>query len=335
MSQKKLSTRSLLDLVDLFEQSSQSTVNADGQRLYGVPGWVLSGISSLSDKQLEAWTDCVGYSTFFPAPCGEDRVAVEINEDDDPDRYSYRCPETFRKKYISAATVAVRSVRATDFLNYLADLLEIPQALRRGIDTAAVGNVLWNIGKMRVAGLQVDVWVARNLSSSMEGVFQHLQNSALPDQGVVLSTSGSLPAIIHPPRQYRVIPIRDVLIRHASFPHIDADLIHRILVAAPGAKIEASLPVRFDPYSKTLVIATKSSKPWLIKGPKQIDAVRYLFEQFKNGRRWVPAGEILADVYGTKESGRSRRMQNLFSGNIFWQDYIVNNDDGEYGFNLE
>jgi hypothetical protein len=114
MSQKKLSTRSLLDLVDLFEQSSQSTVNADGQRIYGVPGWVLSGISSLSDKQLEAWTDCVGYSTFFPAPCGEDRVAVEIKEDDDPDRYSYRCPETFRKKYISAATVAVRSVRATD-----------------------------------------------------------------------------------------------------------------------------------------------------------------------------------------------------------------------------
>ena len=88
MSQKKLSTRSLLDLIDLFEQSSQSTVNADGQRLYGVPGWVLSGISSLSEKQLEAWTDCVGYSAFFPAPCGEDRVAIEINEDDDPGRYS-------------------------------------------------------------------------------------------------------------------------------------------------------------------------------------------------------------------------------------------------------
>ena len=111
--------------------------------------------------------------------------------------------------------------------------------------------------------------------------------------------------------------------------------IHRILVAAPGAKLEASLPVRFDPYSKTLVIATKSSKPWPIKGAKQLDAVRYLFEQFENGRRWVPAGEILTAVYGTKESGRSRRMQNLFSGNTFWEDYIVNNDDSEYGFNLE
>ena len=335
MPQKKLTTRSLLDLVDLFEQSSQSTVDAEGQRLYGVPGWGLAGISTLSGKQLEAWTDCVGYSAFFPAPCGDDRTAVAVMEDDDSDRYSYRCPETFRKKFISAATVAVRSVRTTQFLNYVADLLEIPQALRRGIDAAALGNVLWNIGKMRVAGLPVDVWVARNLSSSMERVFQHLQNSALPDQGVILSTGGSLPAIIHLPRQYRVIPIRDVLVQHVSFPHIDADLIHRILVAAPGAKLEASLPVRFDPYSKTLVIATKSSEPWEIKGAKQLDAVRYLFEQYKNGRGWVPAGEILAAVYGAKETGRSRRMQNLFNGNTFWQDYIMNNDDGEYGFNLD
>ncbi len=335
MPKKKLSTRSLLDLVHLFEQSSQSIVGAEGQRLYGVPGWVLSSISALPDKQLDAWTDCVGYSAFFPAPCGEDRVAVEIKEDDVPDRYSYRCPETFRKKYIGSATVAVRSVRIPQFLNCVADLLEIPQALRRGIETAAVDNVLWNIGKMRVAGMQVDVWVARNLSFSMEDVFRHLKDSALPDQGVILSTGGKLPAIIDPPRQYRVIPIRDVLVSQVSSPHIDTDLIHRILVAAPGEKLEAPLPVRFDPYSNTLVIATKSNKPWPIKGAKQIEAVRYLFEQFKNGRRWVPAGEILAAVYGTKESGRSRRMQNLFSGNTFWEDYIVNNDDGEYGFNLE
>jgi hypothetical protein len=335
MPQTKLSARSLRDLIDLFEQSGQSTVDAEGQRLYGVPGWALSGISTLSATQIEAWTDCVGYSAFFPAPCGDDRVAVEIKEDDDPDRYSYRCPETFRKKYVSSATVAVRSVRTPRFLHCVADLLEIPHALRRGIESAAVGHVLWNIGRMRVAGLPVDVWVARNLSSSMEDVFQYLQNTALPDQGVILSTGGSLPVMIQPPRQYRVIPIKEVLIQQMSSPHIDVDLIHRLLVAPSGTKFEPSLPVRFDPYSNTLVIATKSSKPWPIKGRKQIEAVRYLFEQFKNSRRWVPAGEILAAVYGSKESGRSRRMQNLFSGNTFWEDYIVNNDDGEYGFNLE
>ncbi len=335
MPQTKLSARSLRDLIDLFEQSGQSTVDAEGQRLYGVPGWVFSGMSTLSSAQIEAWTDCIGYSAFFPAPCGEDREAVEIKEDDGPDRYSYRCPESFRKKYVSSAKVAVRSVRIAKFLNCVADLLEIPQALRRGIETAAVGNVLWKIGRMRVAGLPVDVWVARNLSSSMDDVFQHLRNAALPDQGVILSTGGSLPAIIHPPRQYRVIPIKEVLIQQISSPRIDADLIHRILVAPSGAKLEASLPVRFDPYSNTLVIATKPGEPWAIKGPKQVAAVSYLFEQLKNGRYWVPAGEILAAVYGTKEIGRSRRMQNLFSGNTFWEDHIVNNGNGEYGFNLE
>ena len=39
------------------------------QRLYGVPGWILSGIATLSTTQIEAWTDCVGYSAFCPAPC--------------------------------------------------------------------------------------------------------------------------------------------------------------------------------------------------------------------------------------------------------------------------
>ena len=68
MPQTKLSARSLRDLIDLFEQSGQSTVDAEGQRLYGVPGWILSGIATLSTTQIEAWTDCVGYSAFFPAP---------------------------------------------------------------------------------------------------------------------------------------------------------------------------------------------------------------------------------------------------------------------------
>ena len=335
MPQKKLSTQSLLELVDLFEQSSQSTVDAEGQRLYGVPGWALSGLSTLSGTQLDAWTDCVGYSAFFPAPCGEDRAAVEIEEDDDPDRYSYRCPETFRKKYISSATVAVRSVRTPQFLNCVADLLEIPQALRRGIDTAALGNKLWNIGKMRVGGLQVDVWVARNLSSSMDGVFQHLQNSALPDQGVILSTGGALPAIIHPPRQYRVVPIRDVFVRDVSSPHIDADFIHRLLVAPAGSKEGKSLPVRFDPFYNTLVIDTKSDKPWKINGAKQIAVVKYLLEQFENGRHRVSAGDILIAAHGSSEAARGKRVPSIFSGNLVWEDYIAGDGNGQYGFNLD
>lgn len=144
MASKLLSTPSLLDLIDLFEQSGQPIANGDGQRLYGVPGWSLRRKTALSDSDLATWTERVGYAACYPAPCGDEPIWVDIEEDDDPEQYRYRCPETFRTKYIAAETVAVRAVTAQKFLNYLADLLDIPQALRRGITAAAIDGSLWN-----------------------------------------------------------------------------------------------------------------------------------------------------------------------------------------------
>ena len=125
------------------------------------------------------------------------------------------------------------------------------------------------------------------------------------------------------------------LVDYAAMPHFDIDLIHRLLLAPSGSKAEKSLPVRFDPYSNTLVIATKFDKPWAIKGTRQVAVVSHLFDQFSNGRRWVPAREILDAVYGQTKSGRSQRIQNIFSGNLVWEDYIVSNGNGQYGFNLD
>ena len=48
MSSKRLPTQSLLELIDLFEQSGQPIADGDGQRLHGVPGWDLSRKLSLS-----------------------------------------------------------------------------------------------------------------------------------------------------------------------------------------------------------------------------------------------------------------------------------------------
>ena len=42
MSQKNLSTRSLLELIDLFERSIHAVADGGGQRLHGMPGWELS-----------------------------------------------------------------------------------------------------------------------------------------------------------------------------------------------------------------------------------------------------------------------------------------------------
>ena len=335
MSPKDLTTRSLLELFDLFEQSSQAIADGDGQRLHGVPAWELSRRPTLADWDLAQWTERIGYAGCYPAPIGDELVPVEIEEDDAPGRYRYRCPETFRAKFVSADLVAVHAVTDAKLLNHLADLLGIPQAHRRGITAPAIGGVLWNLGKMRIADAQVDVWLARGLSSSIDQVFEHFRAPSLPDRGLIFTTGQALPDIVPPPRSYRVVPIASVLVDYAVKPHFDTDLIHRLLVAPSGGKVEKSLPVRFDPYSNTLVIVTKSAQPWAIKGDRQIAVVSHLFSQFENGRRWVPAHEILAAVYGSKKSGRSQRIQNIFSGNSIWEDYIAGDGHGQYGFNLD
>lgn len=335
MAQKSLSTRSLLELIDLFERSIHAVADGDGQRLRGVPGWDFSRRGALSDRDMAAWTELIGYAGSYPAPLGDERTSVEIEEDDDPDRYRYRCPETFRTKYVSADLVGVHAVREVNLLNYLADLLAVPLAQRSGITAPAIDGVLWRLGKMRIADAQVDAWVVRGISSSTEEVFAHFRAPPLPDQGLIFATGQALPDIVLPPRGYRIVPIASALIDHAIKPNIDIDMIHRLLLAPVGTKVEKSLPVRFDRYSNTLVIVTKSDKPWPIKGARQIAVVSHLFEQFENGRRWVPAREILDAVYGSKKSGRSQRIQNIFSGNLIWEDYIAGDGNGLYGFNLD
>ncbi|MCL9826650.1 hypothetical protein [Ralstonia solanacearum] len=334
MSPKSLSTRSLLELIDLFERSSHAVADGDGQRLHGVPGWDLSRRATLSDRDLAQWTERIGYAGCYPAPRGDESVPVEIEEDDDPGRYRYRCPETFRTKYVSADLVAVHAVTDTKLLNYLADLLGIPQAHRRGITAPAIGGVLWNLGKMRIADAQVDVWLARGLSSSIDLVFDHFRAASQPEQGLIFTTGQALPDIVPPPRSYRIVPIASALVDYAVKPHLDTDLIHRLLVAPAGSKEEKSLPVRFDPYSNTLVIATKADKPWAIKGAKQVAVVKYLVEQFENGRTRVSAGDILVAAHGSREAARGKRVASIFSSNSQWLDYIEHDDAG-YGIKLE
>lgn len=335
MSQKNLKTRSLLELIDVFERSSNAVAGSAGQRLHGVPGWDLARPSALSDRDMAAWTERIGYAGSYPAIRGDERIPVDLDEDEHPERYRYRCPQTFRIKYVAADHVAVHAVPAVKLLTLLADLLGIPQAHRRGIAMPAIDGVLWNLGKMRIGNAQVDVWLARGLASCIEQVFAHFEGASLPEQGLIFTTGQSLPGIVPPPRSYRIVPITEVLVDYAVTPHIDTDLIHRLLLAPAGSKEEKSLPVRFDPYTNTLTIATKSDKPWSIKGVKQIAVVSYLFEQFEKGRRWVPAREILNVVYGPNKSGRSQRIQNIFSGNSVWTEYIAGDGQGHYGFNLD
>lgn len=334
MSQKILQTRSLLELIDLFERSSHAIADGDGKRLHGVPGWELARCAALSDRDLGQWTERVGYAGFYPAYRGDEHVPIEIEEDDDPERYHYRCPETFRTKYVAADLVAVHAIPAAKLLTLLADMLQIPQAHRCGITAPAIDGVLWHLGKMRIAGAQIDVWLTRGLTTSIDRIFTHFHAASLPDQGLIFTAGQALPDILPPPRSYRIVPIASVLVDYAVKPHFDIDLIHRLLMAPVGNKEEKSLPVRFDPYTNTLVITTKPCKPWAIKGSKQVAVVKYLVEQFENGRTRVSARDILIAAHGSSEAAKSKRVASIFSGNSVWENYIEHDDAG-YGIKLE
>ena len=331
MSSKPLSTLSLLDLIDLFEQSGQPIVDGDGQRLRGVPGWSVVSRTSFTLKHLEQWADCVGYAGSYPAPLDDERVHVDLTEDDQPDRYRYRCPETFRWKFVPATDVAVYRIRPAAILNTIADLLGIAQALRKGIEAPLLDDALWHLGKARIGPAMTDVWLVRGLAQSVEDVFRHFSQTSLPEQGLILSSGGVFPQFVRPPRSYRFASLRDAIVDYVATPCIDTDLLHRILATPPDGAIRPVLPVHFDEYTNTLTIRTKT-KPWSIKGERQAAAVRYMFEQAINDRWLLPAAEILGATYADKNTARSQRMQNLFSGNTDWEDYIANPEKGKYGF---
>lgn len=334
MSTKPLSTRSLLELLALFERSNQAISDAEGQRLHGVPGWDVFHSTSLSARELADWTECVGYAGCYAAPCGDERVPVELHEDSDPTRYRYRCPETFRWKSVEATEVAVYAVYVPRLLHVIADLLDVPQTLRRGIESPLLDGNLWNLGKARIGPAHTDIWFVRGLAASVDLLFDHFHAQTLPDQGLILSSGMVPPDFVRPPRNYRFASLHDVIIDHLPEPRMDLDLLHRILTSPGDGTIRPVLPVHFDEYTNTPTIRSKT-KPWHIRGTRQAAAVKHLYQQACNGRWTLNAGEILAAAYPDKENGRSTRMQSLFSGNDEWLDYIANPEKGQYGFRLD
>ena len=328
---RALSTQSLLDLIKLFEQSVQTLVDEDAQILTGIPGWKLRQYGALDSERISEWCDCIGYAGYYPASYGNDHSDVDVFPDDESDRYLYRCPESFQLRSIEPAEIAIYHPRAERFLNAMADLLDIPLAHRIGISQADIQGTLWRIGKVRVGHTLTDVWVARGLVLSVDTVFQRLQQTDLSDLGIILTTGNSLPAIITVPRHYRVIPIKEVIYSTQNVARIDMERLSQLVTGANFPDEHQRSPVHFDEYNNKLTIRT-NPVPWVITGPKQAAAVKYMAEQANNGRWELSAAEILGSVYGTQNLGRSRRMQDLFKSNSQWRDYITNHEKGIWGF---
>lgn len=334
MTQRRLSTKSLLDLLALFEQSDGAILDNDGNRLFGIQGCVMSATTGLSQHDLLAWTDRVGYAGTFSVPCGDERAIVELHETEDPSFFGYRCPETFRSKRIKADQVAVISVGSTRLLNEFADLLNIAQVKRAGIESPRIDRTLWRLGEARIGPGFYPIWLVRGLAANVDAVYQSLLDPRLPEQGLILSAGHELPRMIRPPRNYRVAYLQDALVDYSPIPYLDSHYLERVLTSNEDGIKPSALPVDFA--NGVLRIRTRT-EPWTIKGDKQARAVAYMFEQAQQNRWELDASEILFAAYPERRTAESRkglRMQDLFSGNDKWREFIANPSKGKYAFNL-
>ena len=337
MRPQALSTQRLLELLDLFERSDQSVTDAYGQVLRGVPGWELFGRVSIEPEELSSWTERTGYAGMYPALRDDERVAVELHDDDDDSLRSwYRCPQTFRKKYVVARDAGVYVVSPEKLLNLVADLLGIAGALRGGIKFPAIHGTLWRLGDARLGPALTPIWFVRGLAQSVDAVFAHFASTTLPEQGLILTNGTLLPHYVRPPRNYRFAGMRQALIDSTPAPCMDMPLLYRILSAAADGVMPEVHAVLFDETNSVLTIRIKTT-PWHIKGVRQAKAVKYMYQQALKGRWILAASEILAAAYTekkTEESRRNLKMQSLFSGNTEWREYISNPEKGKYGFSL-
>jgi hypothetical protein len=319
--------------MDLFRRSEPLS-GGDGQRLQGVPAWEILGRMTLSPAEIRRWTTCVGYSDCYPVAFGDERVFVDLEEDDDPAWYAYQCPETFRWNKVAAEQVAIHEVRTEVLLAILAELLRIPGAARAWPPEPLLDGNLWRIGQAPLGTAPVEVWLVRNLGISLTAFLDHFNDPVQPDQGLILCAGFGLPEGVPVPRNYRMVALQTVLVDHAPRPLLDRDLLARILSRPAGASQRQASLVHFDEYTHTLTLCTRP-QPWAVQGLRQGAAIRYMVSQAQAGRWDLRASEILDAASAETPGPSSRTMQSLFSGNSAWEEYIVKRERGIYGFRLD
>jgi hypothetical protein len=329
----KPSTPLLLDLLDLFERSGHPQVTREAVSLPGVPGWALSEYSSLDQHAVMEWFDQIGDAGSFQVSTDEGPVTVPL-EDDEQGACMYRCPVTFKAHRLPADKGVLYSIRPQRLLNQLADLLSIPQAHRNGIVRPAIDGVLWRLGQTRIGVIHTDIWIARNLHENLDDVFRYLEDPRQPDQGVILTTSADLPTRQTTPRRFCFVSISRVISGTGSPTSIDTDLVHRIMTSPSGTDLRPSLPVEYDEFNGILKISGKA--PWEIHGAAQRGVVHYMYGQYLNNRTTLQSAEILKSVgRGGDQYGGARRIQDIFSGNPKWKQYIHTVERGKYAFKTD
>ncbi len=332
MSRVPIPTPLLLELLALFDRAQQSIAGAENIRLQGIPGWELFLGEVPCTPLLEPWLERIGDAGFYVVDADREPVPVEI-EYDHYGTIGYRCPDTFRHIPLHDREVGVYIVKPQPLLTLVADLLGISQADRRHLDRARLNGTLWLLGPARLGQVRTGIWLARDVDGRLPDLLRFFNDRTLPEDGLILTCGNPPPEIVTPPRAYRFASLPEVLIPVGKETDIDTHMLERVLTAPAGITTEPSPPVHYDSHTQTLTIRG-IPEPWQIRGERQARAVQYLYEQWLKGRLLLNQAEILNATYPEKPHARSRRIQNLFSGNPQWRTYIANPERGKYGFNI-
>jgi hypothetical protein len=331
VSRVPIPTPRLLKLLALFDRAQQSIAGVENVRLQGIPGWELFRGEVPRDPQLEPWFERIGDAGFYVVEADLEPVPVEIEYDDDG-TIGYHCPDTFRHVPLPEQEVGVYVVKPQPLLTLIADLLDIAQADRRQLDTVHLDGALWYLGPARLGQVRTGIWLARDTDGRLPDLLRFFNDRTLPEDGLVLTCGNPPPEIITPPRAYRFASLPEVLIPIGQETEIDTHMLERILTAPAGVRIQPSPPIHYDSHTQTLTIRG-IPEPWQIRGERQAQAVRYMYEQWLKGRVILDAAEILNAAYPPSSHSRSRKMQSLFSGSTRWRTYIASPERGKYGFN--
>ena len=221
---------------------------------------------------------------------------------------------------------------ATKLLNYLADLLEFPQALRRGISHRAIDGVLWHLGKMRIGHVACRCVAGPRPVESIDDVFRHFPTISTR-HGLIFTTGQAQPGDSASTPGYRIIPIGSVLSRTAPARRRHRPDPSTVAGRPRAARWSSRLPVRFDHYTNTLHITT-NRQALDDQGPQAGCSgevpVRAVRERTAMGFCRRHPGRRIRITEGRTQQAGPEHLQRQHD----WQDYIEH-DEAEYGIKLE
>ena len=163
-------------VIAAFEVSAERRTSLDGQTLRGFPRWHTPRLfGDDRDAIIEHYITAVGYDSNYVSYFGDDEVDVDLEEDESPGWLCYRNPETYRLKRLPKEEVQILQVNTPRFLHEVADLLNIPQADRKGIDQPLIDHVLWKLGSATLwNGYRTPILVARSLPIHLDQILSVL-----------------------------------------------------------------------------------------------------------------------------------------------------------------